>query len=165
MRSRSWTALGIAVVILVGALAWRQGREDARLRVVAENTHKAQALKAQIDMRFPIGTSESLVAAFLEKEHSGYTQCLRRAGQSTECRSAVSRARCGTAVRGRGASDFGSSRSSWSVQPLNDGVPTVSDFGRPANPPLQPTSGASESGWFEPLSPPLAAERHGVRPT
>jgi hypothetical protein len=73
-QSRWWTALGIAVVILVGALVWRQGREDARLRVVAENTQKAQALKAQIDMRFPIGTSESLVAAFLEKEHSGYTQ-------------------------------------------------------------------------------------------
>jgi|SRR6185503_7303092 len=74
--TRRWrfSAAVIAVVALTVGFSWWQYRERLRVRVVAENTTKAQELKSAIDGQFPSGSAESVVVTFLQKAHPGYVR-------------------------------------------------------------------------------------------
>jgi hypothetical protein len=67
-------ACGIGIIVAIGLAhyGYRLFREPERLRIVAENTRKAEALKAEIDRRFPLGTLESKIVDFLTREHPDY---------------------------------------------------------------------------------------------
>ena len=68
----SWRAKAIAVaLILLSGLAYvyKQRNEGFRLRAVEANNVKAHQLKAEIDRRFAIGTSEAKVVTFLRAAH------------------------------------------------------------------------------------------------
>ena len=69
---RAGATIAAAFVLLVVFLAWRDHREAVRMRAVAANTAKAQELKAGLDRRFTVGTSEAQVLEALRREYPDF---------------------------------------------------------------------------------------------
>jgi hypothetical protein len=61
----------VAAVLLLTANCYAGKNEAERLRIVAQNTARAEGLQRQIDRRFPPGAAEGDVLAFIRAEHPG----------------------------------------------------------------------------------------------
>jgi hypothetical protein len=70
--SRGCAALLAAVVLAALLYGWVQHREGVRLRIVSENTAKAQLVKNAIERRLAVRAPEAEVLAFLKQAYPRY---------------------------------------------------------------------------------------------